>query len=230
MHRPMIQRLALAFSIFLLSVAPASHAQTVSPTTTSLAGIGDSNARPTGAWPLPDGVVFSRPITGYSVFAPESCAPPDHPEKGAEAAQAAGTLVQLCLPLRHTRQRNGEPYDLPIRVDIPPGVIFISDDLSTQNGIVIQRFIVEVRPGETIYVPIILMCLNDGRSASHPAATYRIGPLLENAAFDALFQRLEGKRITEEGAPYVQAAVWALSEGETIPPQINDQLGSLPDA
>ncbi|WP_332689116.1 hypothetical protein [Devosia sp.] len=203
----------------LFIMAPAAWAQT----TTSLAGIGDSEARPVGAWSLPEGVVLARPITGYSVFTPDECAP-------AEEAKGSGDLVRLCISLRHTGERDGAPYRLPITVEIPAGLIFIADNISTQNGIIIQRFIVEVSPGQTINIPAFMMCLNDSRSGSHPGAIYVLGPVLQNPAFDALFKQLEGKRIPQEGAVEIQGAIWALAEGDSIWPSNQAYIDALPDA
>jgi hypothetical protein len=216
-----MKRLAPLILIALLSAtAPAALAQA---TTASLAGLGDSEARPVGSWSLPEGVVLARPITGYSVFTPDQCAP-------AEEPKGSGDLVRLCVSLRHTGERNGDPYRLPIHVEIPAGLVFISDDISTQNGIIIQRFIVEVRPGQTINIPVFMMCLNDSRSGSYPGAVYQLGPVLQNPAFEALFKRLEGKRIPQEGAVEIQAAVWALTEGDPISPPHQAHIDALPDA
>lgn len=212
--------ISLILFALLSATAPAAWAQT---TTTSLAGVGDSEARPAGAWSLPDGVVLARPITGYSVFTPDQC-------ESAEPPQGSGDLVRLCIGFRHTGERNGAPYRLPIHVEIPAGLIFISDDISTQNGIIIQRFIVEVQPGETINIPAFMMCLNDNRSGSHPGAVYVLGPVLQNPGFDALFKQLEGKRIPQEGAVEIQGAVWALSEGEPISPSSRAYIDALPEA
>ncbi|KQY85028.1 hypothetical protein [Brevundimonas sp. Root1423] len=212
----------ISLTLFALALvtAPSAWAQT---TTTSMAGIGDSEERPVGAWTLPDGIVLARPITGYSVFTPELCEP-------AEEPVGSGDLVQLCISLRHTGQRNGAPYRLPIHVEIPAGLIFISDNLSTQNGIILQRFIVEVRPGQTINIPVFAMCANDGRSGSNPSAGYQLGPVLQNPAFDALFKQLEGKRIPQTGAVDIQAAVWAIAEGDPVSPRHQAYIDALPDA
>lgn len=212
--------ISLILFALLSATAPAAWSQT---TTTSLAGVGDSEARPVGAWSLPEGIVLARPITGYSVFFPDQC-------ESAREPQGSGDLVRLCLSFRHTGVRNGAPYRLPIHVEIPAGLIFISDDISTQNGIIIQRFIVEVQPGETINIPAFMMCLNDSRSGSHPGAIYQLGPVLRTPAFDALFRQLDGKRIPQEGAVDIQGAVWALSEGEPIPPASRAYIDALPDA
>lgn len=212
--------ISLILFALLSATAPAAWAQT---TTTSLAGVGDSEARPVGAWSLPEGVVLAGPIIGYSVFTPDQC-------ESAEAPQGSGDLVRLCIGFRHTGERNGAPYQLPIHVEIPAGLIFISDDVSTQNGIIIQRFIVEVQPGETINIPAFMMCLNDNRSGSHPGAVYVLGPVLQDPGFDALFKQLEGKRIPQEGAVEIQGAIWALSEGEPISPSSRAYIDALPEA
>lgn len=193
-------------------------------TTTSRAGVGASDELPAGRWRLPDGIELAREITGYSVFMAEDCAPEDE-------AEGTGDLVRLCVSLRHTGRVNGAPYLLPITVEIPEGVMFISErDKSYQNGIVIRRIRREVRPGQTINIPVYVMCLNDTRSGSAPGVVYELGPLLRDPAFDALFARLARKKLPRETVPELQAAVWDLAAGKPISAASNAWIDALPDA
>jgi hypothetical protein len=117
----------------------------------SHAGMGPSTAQPTGqAFAWPTALQVERPIKGEDPF----CVPRDQkptPRTGS------GGLVRLCLGFRNTGA-------VPVTVELPPGLIFVSDREATQNGIVLQTLRIEVPPGTmTYYVPVLLYCLNHGR-------------------------------------------------------------------
>lgn len=202
-------------------------AQASDPT---LAGFGGSTAAPVGEpLQLPQGVEVAGPIKGHSIFASENC-PPE-----PEAIKGSGGMVQLCLPLRYTPPP-GAPPQTPIAVELPPGLIFISDELSTQNGILVKKVRVRIRPGEIVYLPLALMCMNDTRAISGPGSPYRLGPVTNNAAFRRLFAMLETKKLSStsfEGdgvdVAHVQAAVWALSSGQPLSPETRAAIDALPN-
>lgn len=146
-------------------------------------------------------------------------------------------MVMLCLPLRYTPPtREGVNPLLPIKLTIPPGLIFIPDNISTQNGIVIKKFVVELRPGRTTYIPIGLQCLNVGRSGSSPADTFRIGPVTRNPGFLRLFALLETKRVPvtmnarfTQGLTALQMAVYDLAAGKPISEMWMAEINALPN-
>ena len=211
MSRSLLCSIAAAL---IAAAAPLAAQTTTSMTTTSRAGVGASLARPVGAWTLPAGIELARPITGYSVFMPEDCAP-------AEEAEGSGDLVRICLALRN-RSANS------VTVVIPSGLILISEDDSVQNGIIVKSIRREIGPGEAIFIPAYAMCLNSGRSGSHPGASYVLGPVLDDPGFNRLFRLLENRRVPREGAVELQAAVWALSDGGPIPASAEAWIAALP--
>ncbi|MCP3139161.1 hypothetical protein [Pyxidicoccus xibeiensis] len=172
-------------------------------------GLGSSDKPPEGQrFTLPTGVELAGPIKGYSAFEPDKCFP-------AEEPKGAGALVRVCLPLRNTTNTTGNP--LPISITLPPGFTVISDNLSTQNGIILQRQTVVVTPGQTIYLPLYLFCLNENRDPSSTAATFQLGPTIQYTDFQELYRLLEQKTLDpEEQYAELQTAVWRLSEGESL--------------
>lgn len=205
-----------------LAVAPAAARQSEPGVTTSRAGLGDSKARPVGRAPLPPGIEIAGPILGHSEYYDGDCTDvQDQPE-------GVGHMVQLCLALRHTGAANGLPIGTPIRVVIPAGTIFISEDDETQNGVLIRNVEIIVRPGQTRFIWLHLMCLNANRDSSAPGDVFVLGPVLRDPAFDALFKRLEGRRIPVEAIGEVQAAVWNVAEGRPITPGVSAALDQLP--
>lgn len=218
-------------SLFLLAAclfAPMA-AQASDPT---LVGFGDSEAEPIGdLWVLPPGVTVG-PIRGHSLFFDADCT--SDPEK----VRGSGDLVMLCLPLTYMPPPGapGAPQGLPIKVTVPAGLIFIADNISTQNGILIKKFIVEIRPGQTIYIPVGLKCVNVSRSGSSPSDTYRVGPITRNPGFQRLFAMLETKRLpatamgsNTTGIAELQGAVFDLAGGKPISPTFLAAIEALPN-
>lgn len=216
----------ILFVACLLATAPARASD---PT---LAGFGHSEAPPVGdEWRLPEGVAVVGPIRGHTLFMETDCS------IDPEEVRGSGDMVMLCLPLRYTPPvREGVNPLLPIKVTIPPGLIFIPDDISTQNGIVIKKFVVELHPGRTTYIPIGLQCLNVSRSASSPSDTFRIGPVTRSPGFLRLFALLETKRVPtnamaqfSQGVTALQMAVYDLAVGKPISEMWMTEINALPN-
>lgn len=198
----------------------------------TLVGFGDSEAEPVGdRWELPPGVTVG-PIRGHTLFFAEECS------TDPEEVRGSGDLVMLCVPLTYVPPpgRPGVPPGLPIKVTIPAGLIFIADNISTQNGIVIKKFIVEIRPGETVYIPVGLKCVNVSRSGSSPSDTYRVGPITRNPGFQRFFALLENKRLpatamgtNTTGIAELQGAVFDLAGGKPISPTYLAAIEALPN-
>lgn len=208
-------RLLLALSLIVLAGPVAAQ-----NATTAMAGVGDSKARPQGRLELPPGVEVAGQIRGHTPYDEENCSN-EH-----EQAQGAGHMVQLCLGLRHTGQ--GVSPGLPVRVVIPAGTIFISESERTQNGILIRRVERLIRPGETQYLWMHLMCLNANRDSSSTGDLFALGPVLEHPGFTELFRRLEGKTISVEALGDIQAVVWRIAEGESVPARLWATIDQLP--
>lgn len=182
------------------------------PGNTDRPGLGRSTAPPEGTpFALPAGVTLAAPLKGFSIFEPELCAPR---EGDLEEPKGSGDLVQLCFTLRNTTDTTSSP--IPIVIELPAGLVVESEKLSTQNGILIQRQVVTVQPGQTIYLPLFFFCLNDTRSPSTPSDTFKLGPVLQYTDFKELFELLEDKNLDPTGQVELQAAVWNLSNGKKL--------------
>jgi len=181
----MAKRLFCALGMAVVCLAVPTLAAASDPT---LAGFSHSNAMPIGdKWELPAGVSFARQIMGHTMFFEENCDP--DPEK----VVGSGDAVMLCLPLTY-RPEPGMNPSLPIFIVLPAGLIFTSEDENFQHGIVVKSVTIQIRPGQTIHVPVGLMCMNAGRSTSAPGVAYRLGPVTRNPGFQRLFALLENKR------------------------------------
>lgn len=180
------------------------------------AGMGGSTATPTGspyAWP--QGLQVEQPIKGDDPF----CVPEDQHDK---AHTGHGGLVRLCLAFRNTGA-------VPITVTLPPGLVFISDSLETQNGIVLQETVIVVPAGTaTYYVPVWLYCLNLGRhNTAGEQDTYHTGPVTDDASVNELLSLLQGKQVPLAFEFSLQQALWHITDDTGLTPEDRQAIAGL---
>jgi len=105
-----------------------------------LPGFGNSDGEPIGeTWPPPEGIELSAFIESYNPFDPEACKRPEEetPETPPKGLGLEGGLVRVCLHFRNTTRE-------PINVELPPGLIVVSDSRETQHGMIVQKMNLEV--------------------------------------------------------------------------------------
>jgi len=181
------------------------------------AGMGPSNATPTGAaWAWPQGVQADDPVKGDDVL----CVPP---QQQATPPVGHGGLVRVCLGFRNTGL-------LPITVSLPPGLIFVSDKLETQNGVVLSTTTIVVPPSTTTwYVPVSLYCLNLYRRNTLDAQdTYRVGPLTDDPSVLELLALLQDKQVPPGFDFQLQQMLWDITDNGGLTPEDRATLAALP--
>jgi hypothetical protein len=180
-------------------------------------GMGPSKERPEGTpYTLPAGVELERPIQGDDPF----CVPEEQEEK---EQKGSGGAVRLCLQFRNTTQQ-------PILVQFPPGLIFISDQDTIQNGLLVQLVTIEVPARQQpFFVPLYLYCLNKDRRVTQCSQdTYSLGPVTQDAAIMEFIQLLQGKTLPlVDNKGTVQGALWNITDGPGLTPADRDALGKL---
>jgi hypothetical protein len=185
------------------------------PGNTSRPGIGRSTAAPVGMpYVLPGGVEIVQPIPGYD----DDCIPL---EQQSQEEKGSGSLVRLCLALRNTSSA-------PARVELPAGLIFVSDELTTQNGLLVQGVPIEVPAGQTLSIPLHLYCLNEERAPSSPWDTFTLGPVTQDPQLRELISLVEGSLLPVPGLTEVQAAVSHITDGSGLTARDRENLRSLP--
>ena len=168
-------------------------------------GLGRSTAAPQGsAFALPNGISLEEPVHGYSPEDPFKC-----DDKYRNESYGHGDLVKLCLIFRNTT--NG-----PITVTLPPGLIFVSQNTRTQNGLIVQRISIEVPAGERYFAPVLMYCANGPRQPSSTEDDYKVGPILDYADFRELFDMVEGREISRAEAGDIQVAINHLQDGRGL--------------
>ncbi|WP_292035642.1 MULTISPECIES: hypothetical protein [unclassified Brevundimonas] len=165
------------------------------------------------AWPA--GIVVQEPI---DAFDEDRCgAEEDRPLK----ATGASGNVRLCLSLINTTSR-------PIQVRLPAGLIFVSLDTESQNGLLLQIETFEVPPGDMPYfVDVGLQCLNAGRSPGFIGDRYRPGPVTEDPALLDFVALIQDKALTLENAAVVQDTLWRITDGEGLTAADRRELARL---
>lgn len=189
---------AISLAVLLLLVsASASLAQTARP------GLGPSNEDPVGRpFTLPPGIILQEPIKGYHR---DDCRREDEDRHDIEAGN--GLYIQICLAFTNTT-------GAPISVQLPPGLLFVSFDDATQNGLVITVETFEIPPGdEPYFVRLRLQCANEKRDPGAYTDTFRLGPITEDPALVALLEQLGDRPLTREDTARVQRLVWQATDG-----------------
>lgn len=187
-------------------------------------GFGQSTEWPLGtsfSWPA-GLVLLGRPAYDGCVEDPRT-----------EAHLGNGDAVVLCLNLVNTTSQ-------PIRLEFPPGMLWVSDQAKAQSGFTVSTIAVLVPPGQHLYV-LHSHCANLGRGGSGPEYTYDPRPVqTQHPQMQELLRLLATKKINFEdyGGTYytparnhgvpVQRAVHRIAEGETIEPELMRELEALP--
>lgn len=180
------------------------------------AGIGRSKSEPVGQpFVLPEGVTIGEPIGAYIE---DHCFPDDQDE---QLREGHGANIRMCVGFTNT-----SPTAVSVR--LPAGLVFVSFDTRSQNGLLIQTETFEVPPGDSPYfVSLALQCLNANRSTGRARDTYRVGPITQDQSIQHLIQLLAGKTLTEEHIPEVQNALWSITDGQGLQARDLEALGAI---
>lgn len=148
-------------------------------------GLGESKETPEGiAYNLPAGVeLINDPIKGYDEG---EC---DCQWSDSDCHKGSGSGVRICLGFRNTN-------NTPITVTLPAGLIFISIETETQNGLLIQLETFEVPPGESQF-ELALHCTNKSRSAGGTEDLFTMGPVIQNKEIRELIDLVKNKDLRD---------------------------------
>jgi len=180
------------------------------------AGIGASNAQPTGRpYVWSQEVQVEQPIKGDDPF----CIPSNQP---ATPRIGRGGLVRVCLGFRNTRA-------VPVTVTLPPGLIFVSNELQSQNGLVLTNTPIVVPPSATTwYAPVYLYCLNLGRLPTTGGQnTYKTGPLTDDTSLLELLALLKDKQVPLSFEFKLQQILWDITDGTGLTQDDRNALAAL---
>jgi hypothetical protein len=157
-------------------------------------------------------------------------------EAGREREYGNGGAVILCLNFYNAT--NG-----PIKIQLPPGLLFISKKGDVQNGLLPSKVTIEVPAKERYLALLFLYCVNIDRTPSNSGDEYEEQPIVtRHPNMDELYQLLANKKAnfedytkrradptTLQAAICVTSAVHSISEGRSIREETRRQIEALPN-
>lgn len=196
------------------------------PDYVSAKGFGDSEEEPEGTpFILPEG------ITLENIYVRNHFDETDCDGKHLEGPRGRETLVPLCLVFRNNTNN-------PINVELPPGLIVVSENTKAQNGILIEKMNLEIPAEQDLYAPIRAHCLNDSRTIPGMGSDYKykIGPITKYQPMLDLFDKLKTKKLITEDqnqnatiTAKVQGLVWNLTHRAKLDSYNQAILDELPN-
>ena len=179
-------------------------------------GLGKSYEKPEGTpYVLPAGIKLAGKINGYSEF---DCA---CRKKTDSCFLGTGFSVRVCIGFTNST-------NVPIKFSIPPGLIFISNDIKFQNGLITELLEFEIPPMQTTYFSIGAHCLNLSRDLPTMNDDYIIGPITQNPYLIEIM-RIAGKKVIKniDDAALIQGAVWEITDDDKNDDFFKKQLEAL---
>jgi hypothetical protein len=173
----------------------------------SNSGLGDNPGTPTGTpfyWPT--GITVQGSIYGGATGP-------------VDIYISTGRYVEVYLVLA-----NGTGGT--ISITLPAGLIFVANDGTVQNGILIQQEVISIPASSQRRVLIQLYCLNASRSASGGTDTYSVGPVTDHAGVKEIISILVGKNLVGNQS-IVQGAVWEVTDYGGLTGPTRTQLQGL---
>lgn len=190
-------------------------------------GFGRSKERPEGkpfAWPA--GLHVQGPLTTE-----DECFY-DAVEK--KRLYGHGGQVQICLNLYNETAA-------PLRVNLPPGLLFISKSLEVQNGLLISGVTIEVPAKEQFFANLYLICVNEDRGSPGHDEYEEQAILTDHPALRDLVRLLDGKKCNFEnyGGIYMEPTATEISDrinhavhnliyGKPVSSELMQQLAAIP--
>lgn len=154
------------------------------PALTFESGFGDSEERPVGTpFVWPEGLkLLGEPGTD------DEC---DDAVYRQHRVFGHSGSVALCLNFYNNTNH-------PIRLTLPPGLMFISKRTIAQNGLLLTAVTIEVPAKQQYFAQLLMMCVNPPRSTSS-GYEYEAEPIVtDHPALRKLVKMLEGKKCNYE--------------------------------
>ncbi|WAC14559.1 hypothetical protein [Dyadobacter pollutisoli] len=144
----------------------------------------------------------------------------------------SGSAVHFCIQLANTTGS-------PIVVVFPPGTVFISESIESQNGILVQGISMEVPPQSAPVFHIFNNCINADRDITDYNVTFEPVPIISDLEGIAeLTMLLADKRINSEDYNYsiipseisvpIQIAVNDVAHTGELSAASREAIGKLP--
>ncbi len=219
-HRTLPAALLLVALAGCLSSDPDGHAVRGKP------GLGPSTEPPTGTpFDLPEGLELAATLHGFGHEDEEVC--PQYDED--LDFHGAGGTVTVCLALRNTT-------GAPVPLELPPGLIFESRDVTDQNGMILQRVSIVVPPVDRALYAVAAFCANESRHVPGGDSLFDLGPVTNDDDVHELIELVEGADLVpvweanetqQRDLAVVGLALWDVTNGEGLDDERRISLASL---
>ena len=188
------------------------------PAGVSWPGWGESEADPVGnPFELPEGLELVGPFKNYNGSDPRDC-----DDKFENDAVGVGELVQLCFVVRNTTNQ-------PIRLELPPGIIFKSRSRGIQNGVLMRKVAFEVPANTLFFQPLFLHCAKSNFDPSgHEEQGYDMGPVQTHRAVQEIIDLIADRQVDRWYFPIVSQAVTDLGNAGKVSARTRCGLNALP--
>ncbi len=165
-------------------------------------GFGSSKERPEGTpffWPA--GVrLLDKPKTYDECF---------YDAKKKKRLYGHGGQVWVCLNLYNET-------NAPIQVKLPPGLMFISESLDVQNGLLVTGVMIEVPAREQFFANLYMICVNTDRASPYLDEYEEQAIVTDHPALRELQKLLEGKKCNFEDYGGIYLEPTAVKSSEAI--------------
>ncbi|KAK0351079.1 hypothetical protein LTR94_026423, partial [Friedmanniomyces endolithicus] len=132
------------------------------------------------------------------------------PEEPTNEERGLRTNVRTSMAVLNTTST-------PIRLELPAGLLFVSIDDETQNGLLINVEAFEIPPGdEPYFVKLTMWCANADRSPSSYTDEFELGPVTEDQKILRAIAQLAGRSLTQRDAHIVQDIIWSATDGKEL--------------
>lgn len=184
-----------------------------------LAGMGDMAGVPTGApFTFPANISVAGTIFG------SNC--------DTSYRRGSGEFVDVCIGFFNSGTTD-------YTITLPAGLTLTADDVTYQNGIIIQDTKILLKAGIITRCGVGAYCINASKSPSSSNKTYKIGNVSDSRLIRELIELLKNKKINIEeypnGSDYgdavgkIQTAVWAISDFEGLSDSERQELAKIPN-
>ena len=207
------------FTAFALTTAACSSSSggTSDPGADGGMASGDCKAGKNAAWAMPAGAAFALPagvslageITGD--VAP-NCGDKSFVEYG-------GDYLPVCFGLKNTSTAD-------VTVKLPAGLVFLSKNPATQNGIILQSHDLKVAAGATEYFSFRLFCLNMHCEFGGKADRFTFGNVSNDSKMAELISLAASKKLKvgSDISGALVLAVWDITDGDGLTQEHRSQV------
>lgn len=176
-------------------------------------------------WAAPIGTAFVLPSGVELVGGEISRNVTEGPCVALQPIEYGGDQLPACITFKNTTA-------VDITVKFPAGLVFLSKDPETQNGIILQEHDVVVPAGETTSFRFALFCLNEHCYFGDTTTRFTFGNVSSDPVMLELVALVRGRKMDRNAvstAFFLVRAVWDVTGGRGLSAERKKQITDVPD-